>query len=165
MRIVILDDNHIKLIASPAEVREYSNHDAIFFDNKDTYTCNSEPSDNAWSILRPVGGSLFNVELNISDSPFTTSEFLIVYIQTSDLNYPIVIPCYNNRTIIEQIAQKSGILQFDDKCSKTLNGAKDILNYYAFKLSCSVLDIRSAIKFWDRLNNISNIASKCNCNG
>lgn len=163
MKVAILDDNHIKIVASPSEVERYSNHDAIFIDNKDTFTCNSEPGS-GWSISRPEGGSLFNVPLDISTSPFTTKEFLIVYVQLSDLTYPVVMPTYNNNELIELVAINSGVL------SQEFDGVKKgkvqyIVLYYAFKLSCVMLDINKAISFWNKLHNKTNTNINCKCNG
>ncbi len=165
MKIQIIDTNHIMLVASNAESAEYSNHTRILVDNKDSFVCNSEPSSSAFIIERPIGGSLFNIPLDITNSPFTTDELLIVYLELDDLTYPYVIPCYNNEKLMHHIANKVGIISVDCVCLKELNKAYPIVLYYAFKLSLSILDIKKAITYWNRMFDYSTQTSNCNCNG
>ena len=135
MKIQIIDTNHIMLVASNAESAEYSNHTRILVDNKDSFVCNSEPSSSAFIIERPIGGSLFNIPLDITNSPFTTDELLIVYLELDDLTYPYVIPCYDNEKLMHHIANKVGIIGVDCICLKELNKAYPANNgeMYLFK--------------------------------
>lgn len=166
MKIQIIDNNHIILVASDAERAEYSNHTSILVDNKNTFVCNSEPSSVAFIIERPIGGTLFNVSLDISNSPFTTEDLLIVYLRMDDGTYPYVIPCYNNEALMYLIAQKSGILTIDNDSLKHNEKAIPIVMYYGFKLALVILDIQTAIRYWNRLHEItSNNTISCNCNG
>ena len=166
MKVNIIDDNHIMLVTSPAESVEYSNHTRILIDNKDTFICNSEPSAGSFKIDRPIGGSLFNISLDITNSPFTTKDLLIIYLEMDDLTYPYVIPCYNNEDLMNKIAQMSGIVECDScDFANNLNKICPIILYYAFKLSLSVFDINKAIKYWNRLFKYKQSTSNCNCNG
>lgn len=165
MRIQIDDKNHITLVASNAEVAEYSNHTRILVDNKDSFVCNSEPSSSAFIIERPIGGSLFNISLSIENSPFTTDELLIVYLEMDDLTYPYVIPCYNNQDLMNLIAEKAGILDVKCACLDNIKKATPIVIYYGFKLALSIFDIQTAIKYWNRLQETTTNTSNCNCNG
>ena len=93
MKIQIIDKYHIMLVASNAEIIEYSNHTRILVNSKDSFVCNSEPSSTAFVIERPIGGSLFNVPLDLTYSPYTTEELLIVYLEMDDflLLYHVMI--------------------------------------------------------------------------
>lgn len=165
MKIQIIDKYHIKLVASTAETIEYANHTGVLVNNKDSFVCNSEPSSTAFLIERPIGGSLFNVPLDITYSPYTTDEFLIVYLRMDDLTYPYVIPCYNNENLMRDIATKSGILDGDCKQPCNVNKIQPIVLYYGFKLALSILDIQTAIRYWNRIYDTDIITSTCNCNG
>lgn len=166
MKIQIIDKYHIKLVPSNAESSTYSNHSRILVDNKDSFVFNAEPSANAFAIERPIGGSLFNISLDITDSGFTTDELLIVYLELDDLTYPYVIPCYNNEELMRYIATKVGILDGTCTCSKNANQAYPIVLYYGFKLALSIFDIQTAIRYWNRLYDTNSVtSSNCNCNG
>lgn len=165
MKIQIIDTNHIMLVASNAESTEYSNHTRILVDNKDSFVCNSEPSSSAYRIERPIGGSLFNVSINISNSPFTTDELLILYLELDDATYPYVIPCYNNEQLMTLIADKSGVLNMKCYCLSNIDRVSPIVMYYGFKLALSLLDIQTAITYWTRLMGFNTKSSNCNCNG
>lgn len=165
MKIQIIDSNHIMLVASPAEVTEYNNHTRIFVDNKDSFVCNSEPSAKAFIIQRPENGTLFNVSLDISYSPFSTGELLIVYLELADSTYPFVIPCYNNEALMDLVAQKSGVLTMSCDCLKDVEYVTPIVMYYGFKLALALLDIQTAIRYWNRLIGINNVMQNRNCNG
>lgn len=166
MKANIIDDNHIIIVASEAECDRYDNHTRILIDSKDTFVCNSEPSSASYKISRPEHGSLFNVSLDISNAPFTTEEFLIIYLEMDDLTYPYVIPCFHNEMLLNKVAQASGIVECNS-CDfvNNINNICPILLYYAFKLSLSVLDIRGAIMYWNRLFKHKQIKSNCNCHG
>lgn len=165
MKIQIIDKYHFMLVASNAECNQYSNHTRILINNKDSFVCNSEPSSSAFVITRPIGGSLFNVSLDITYSPYTTEELLIVYLELDDLTYPYVIPCYNNEILMNDIAKKSGILDGDCKSIKNIDNVQPIVLYYGFKLALSILDIQTAIRYWNRIYDSNIIYSNCNCNG
>lgn len=165
MKIQIIDKYHIMLVASNAECTEYSNHTRILINNKDSFVCNSEPSSSAFVIQRPIGGSLFNVSLDLTYSPYTTDELLIVYLELDDLTYPFVMPCYNNGNLLNFIANKVGILEDSCHCLNDINKTYPIVLYYGFKLALSILDIKTAIRYWNRIYEITNINSNCNCNG
>lgn len=165
MKIQIIDKYHIMLVASTAETIEYSNHTGVLVNSKDSFVCNSEPSSTAYLIPRPVGGSLFNVSLDLTYSPYTTDEFLIVYLRMDDDTYPYVIPCYDNEKLMNTIANKTGILDGNCGCSNDVNKAYPIVLYYGFKLALSILDIQIAIRYWNRIFDTSITSSKCNCNG
>lgn len=165
MKIQIIDTNHIMLVASDAECAEYSNHTRILVDNKDSFVCNSEPSSSAFIIERPIGGSLFNISLDLSNSPFTTDDLLIVYLKLDDDTYPYVIPCYDNEKLMHTIANKVGLVDTKCVCLADLNKAYPIVVYYAFKLSLSIFDIQKAITYWRRIYDIDTQNSNCNCNG
>lgn len=166
MRVEIIDTLHIKIVASDAEVREYSNYTRVLIDSQRTFVCNSEPSSTAFAINRSAEGSLFNEPLDISYAPFTTDDLLIVFLELDDMTYPYVMPCYNNEKLLYVTAQKAGILDTRCDCTEDLSGAHAILLYYGFKLALSILDIQRAIKFWSRIigSTTKNISS-CNCHG
>jgi hypothetical protein len=168
MKVTIIDDNHIMLVASEREVVQYANHSRVLIDNKNSFVCNSEPSSTAFVIERPVGGSLFNVSLDISYSRFTTKELLIIYVELDDLTYPFVIPCYDNEMLMNFVAKKAGILDamIDCKCDEDISMVYPIIIYYGFKLALATFDIRTAIKYWERLfGSSTNITTKCGCHG
>ena len=165
MRVEIVDNTHIKIVASEAEVREYSNYTRVLIDSQRTFVCNSEPSSAALAINRPSEGSLFNTNLEISPR-FTTDDFLIVFLELNDMTYPYVMPCYDNEKLLYKVASKTGVLDTQCDCSEDFSGAHAILQYYGFKLALSILDIQRAIKFWNRITGTGtkNISS-CNCHG
>lgn len=168
MKIKIIDENHIMIQASSAEETTYSNHTRLLIDNIDSFVCNSEPSTSAFAIVRPLGGSLFNVSLDISNSPFTTNELLIAFLELDDLTYPFVFPVYNNEKLMETIANQSGILDEWDECGcfDDLQKVCPILLYYGFKLSLTIFDFHNAIKYWKRINKSCKTKNiKCRCNG
>lgn len=167
MKVTIIDDSHIMLVASEREAAEYANHSRILIDNKNTFVCNSEPSSIALVIERPVGGSLFNVSLDIGPR-FSTKELLIVYLEMDDLTYPFVIPCYDNEMLMNFIAQKSGVMDaiMDCKCDEDISMVYPIIIYYGFKLALATFDIRTAIRYWERLfGSSTSIIAKCGCHG
>lgn len=167
MKVTIIDDSHIMLVASEREAAEYANHISVRIDNKNTFVCSSEPSNIALIIERPIGGSLFNVSLNIGPR-FSTKELLIVYLEMEDTTYPFVIPCYDNEMLMNFVAQKTGILDamIDCKCDEDISMVYPIIIYYGFKLALATFDIRTAIKYWERLfGSSTNITTKCGCHG
>lgn len=167
MKVTIIDDSHIMLVASEREAVEYANHISVKIDNKNTFVCSSEPSSIALMIERPVGGSLFNVSLNIGPR-FSTKELLIVYLEMEDTTYPFVIPCYDNEMLMNTVAKKAGVLDamIDCKCDEDISKVYPIILYYGFKLSLATFDIRTAIRYWDRIFGPSdNPAFKCGCHG
>lgn len=168
MKVTIIDDNHIMLVASEREEEEYANHISVRIDNKNSFVCNSEPSTTAFTIERPEGGTLFNVSLDISYSRFTTKELLIVYLEMDDNTYPVVIPCYDNEMLMNYVAQKVGILDdvLECKCNDDISMVYPIIIYYGFKLALATFDIRTAINYWERLfGSSTNVISKCGCHG
>lgn len=168
MRVSIIDDNHIMLVASEREAAQYTNHSRVLIDDKNSFVCSSEPSSLALSIERPVGGSLLNIELNIGPR-FNTKEFLIVYLEMDDLTYPFVFPCYDNEILMDTVAKSAGILDatIDCECTKDINVVYPIIIYYGFKLALATYDIRTAIQYWDRLFGPSDNPAfrKCGCHG
>lgn len=171
MKVTIIDDTHIMLVASEREVIEYANCSRILIDHKDSFVCNSEPSSAALVIERPMTeevNTLFNTSLNIGPR-FSTKEFLIVYVKMDDLTYSFVLPCYDNEMVINFVAKKAGVLDaaMDCKCEEDISMVYPIILYYGFKMSLAILDIRNAIRYWDRLFGASNnnVALNCGCHG
>lgn len=165
MKIQIIDKYHIMLVASETETIEYSNHTRVLVNNKDSFVCNSEPSSTAYAIVRPEAGTLLNVPLDITYSPYTTDDFLIVYLEMDDGSYSCVLPCYNHEQLLHDVANKVGIIEGVCGCSKDINKVYPIVLYYGFKLALSILDIQTAIRYWNRLYDINTSTSNCNCNG
>ena len=63
------------------------------------------------------------------------------------------------------IATKVGILDDNCNCRNQINKTYPIVLYYGFKLALSILDIKTAIRYWNRIYKESITTSKCNCNG
>lgn len=167
MKVSIIDDTHIMIVASEREEAQYANHSRVLIDDKNTFVCSSEPSASTLVVERPVGGSLLNVELNVCPR-FDTKELLIVYLEMDDLTYPFVFPCYDNEMLMNTVAKKAGVLDamMDCKCDEDISKVYPIILYYGFKLSLAVFDIRTAIRYWDRIFCPSdNPAFKCGCHG
>lgn len=167
MRVTIIDDDHIMLVASEKEEAQYANHIGVKIDDRITFVCSSEPSSSALFIERPIGGSIFNVSLNISPR-FDTKDLLIVFLEMDDVTYPFVIPCYDNEKLMQTVADKTGIMDaiLECKCNDDITMVYPIILYYGFKLSLATFDIKTAIKYWDRLLGPSdNPAFKCGCHG
>lgn len=150
----IIDETHIRLVASAEEQILYDNHSRILIDNITTFVSSSTPSASSFIINRPEQGTLFNIDLDISNSPFTTNELLFAYLELADNTYPFIFPIYNNYNLLNLVAEKAGIFQIDKNSDKFIQNALPILAYYGFKLALSISDIKSAIKYWQRLNEL-----------
>lgn len=167
MRVTIIDDTHIMLVASSSEAVQYANHIGIKIDDRLTFVCSSEPSSDALFIERPVGGSIFNISIDISPR-FDTKDLLIVYLEMDDVTYPFVIPCYDNEELLQIVARKSGIIDppIECRCNDDISMIHPIILYYGFKLALATFDIRTAIKYWDKLlGPFTNPAYNCKCHG
>ena len=149
----IIDETHIKLVASAEEQILYDNHSRILIDNITTFVSSSTPSASSFIINRPEQGTLFNVDLDISNSPFTTNELLFAYLELADSTYPFIFPIYNSYNLLNLVAEKAGIFQLSKDSDKFIQNALPILAYYGFKLALSVMDLKAAIKYWETLNN------------
>lgn len=186
----IIDQTHIKLVASQEETILYSNHVSILIDNIATFVSSSTPSVTSFRINRPDDGTLFNVDLDISNSPFTTNELLFAYLELADNTYPFIFPIYDNYELLNLVAEKAGIYELSKNTNKFIQNGLPILTYYGFKLALSVNDLKSAIRFWELLHNscswratvdsnkchesvfnrcqehvhFNNIKNNCNCN-
>lgn len=167
MRVSIIDNTHIMIVASEREEIEYAHHTRVLVDDKYTFVCSSEPSGSALVIERPIGGSLLNVELNIGPR-FDTQELLIVYLEMDDVTWPFVFPCYDSDMLLNTVAKKAGVFDamMDCKCDEDVSKVYPIILYYGFKLALATYDIKTAIRYWDRLFGPSNNpAFKCGCHG
>lgn len=167
MRIEIIDKWHFKLVASHDEEVEYANHTRVMVDDTSTFVCSSEPSSAAHIITRPLGGTLFNTPLDISMSAFTTEGLLIVYVEMDDATYPFVLPCYDNVELMKLVAKQCGIIcDRWESCDFDCSTAITIIFYYGFRLSVAVLDLKTAIKFWNKIHvGCGKPRKKCGCNG
>jgi len=105
----IIDETHIRLVASAEEQILYDNHSRILIDNITTFVSSSTPSASSFIINRPEQGTLFNIDLDISNSPFTTNELLFAYLELADNTYPFIFPIYNNYNLLNLVAEKAGI--------------------------------------------------------
>lgn len=149
----IIDQTHIKLVASPEEAMLYDDHVSILIDNITTFVSSSTPSVTSFRINRPEIGSLFNVDLDISNSPFTTNELLFAYLELADNTYPFIFPIYDNYELLNLVAEKAGIYKLSKNTNEFVQNGLPILAYYGFKLALSVNDLKSAIRYWELLHN------------
>lgn len=167
MKVKVIDENTFRIIASEAEIQALgAKPTEVHIDNTKSFVCSNEPSAAAYKIPGAEGvNKIFNTDLDITLSPCTTDEFLIVFITLANGTF-VVLPCYNNTALLEYIADTSNIFQTDCSCGKDEVDATKIVLYYAFKLSLAIADYQKAIKMWDRLFINNNITIKsCGCNG
>lgn len=76
--IVIVDDNHIKIVATPDPTALVDEVTSVLVDNQSTFVCANEPSPVASSLSIPSGESSFiNVDLDTSYTPLDLRKDLL----------------------------------------------------------------------------------------
>lgn len=174
MKIKPVDDNRICILVTEAEytVLQQKNARAVRIDSISTFTCVNEPSAHSFLVEYDSPSDMFTryekeelevKYIDITNSAFTTSEFLILFICYDEGTYE-VMPCYNNHALMTHIAEISDIFDSRCECGFKTEKATPIIFYYGFKLALATLDYHTAIKLWGLMFKQST-SLKCNCHG
>lgn len=164
----------------------------LAIDNQTTFICKNEESTNSYKIGRSKsqgdGGLVYttsptsaenitnynvNQTFDLSTSVFTPqSDLLFVYIYsqngaTAREYLEAVVPVYNEENLYNKILNiiKSDYKNCSTECkNNNVNSAYIINLYNGFKLALANGDYKTAIVFWNKMNNIAtDTTGGCNC--